>query len=987
MLDKLRRNVCKIIINDGEGQGTGFLISNEFILTAYHVVEDAIKFEIFFENNESIEDSTLYKKDKKLDIAVLKLKNKVDFYEKVDFLDVPLTHGEEWMTFGYPVIKIETGEVLQNEALKNHTIKPLPKLQEKGYDLELNFDRKLSSYRGLSGAPLIVKNKIAGIINSELMDKTAKELNALSFKYMQIFIEEFEIINIDGIEDEMEHIHFERILRQIYPNVEISNLLNPISKNEKEIIIVYSFFNISDPFGMNMNFLFLSNRINRPQTINHIEKSLKEKGLKSLPKNTTIVISKKYYTKTLNQRWKTGLENLIKKLNYGDEVKFFYLDDLLSMTLLKRDLKEKNSVFGDFFIEPTYETLENEENKNSAINLLSNWTNKEIPLSVVLGEGGIGKTLLLKNFINTINKDETSKIALYIDANSIASKFLDSIDDVRNDLSNFSNLLKLYYTDIVKNEQTEILRTDNKLIDILVSSGNLIVIIDGLDEIASTLKEKFRLEEFINSIFEINKILGYTKIIISSRTTYWKSNFKENRSLNLVTIKGFSEENVKEYFTKFFKGNDDVKYSLAMKELQESPFKDNGYYWPFPVYLIADEINSDNYEKFNKDIQSQYIENKNNKNEFLIARMLMRDKKRHKLSIEIDEFLDIFSEIIFEHNGVMHKNNMQDYIETMLPESSLSLEILDHNPLLRRNGDNYEIIDFLSDSFILIFLINSIKLNDFSIKKAKIFARYYNGENKLIKIIKAKSTASNIEKYLKMILVEYQKNDENKRILENAISTLLYILFESSKEDIEEKTKIISKIFHSEYGISNLFIIGKFYPLNFENKRVYNSKFKNYIGFMNSKINKDTRFIGCEILFDKVPEKKKQDLTDETFDTCILSDNLNLLLKTKDTREVHKEKIKRDILILVRNFFKRGRHEHQAEADVSFDTRSSIKFKRLLKSFKDYGIMIVDNNRTAPYILAISEDFMGSISQVVHNDYFDNRLDSFINKLLEENYE
>jgi hypothetical protein len=287
--------------------------------------------------------------------------------------------------------------------------------------------------------------------------------------------------------------------------------------------------------------------------------------------------------------------------------------------------------------------------------------------------------------------------------------------------------------------------------------------------------------------------------------------------------------------------------------------------------------------------------------------------------------------------------------------------------------------------------LNSIKLNNFSVKKAKILARYYNGENKLIKIIKEKSTSTNIEKYLEVILGEYQKSDENKRILENAISTLLYILFESSKENSEEKTEIISKIFYSEYGINNLFIIGKFYPLNFENKRVYNSKFKNYIGFMNSKINKDTRFIGCEIFFEeqysKVLEKKKQDLTDETFDTCTLSDNLKNLLKTKDIREIHKEKIQKDILILVRNFFKRGRHEHQAEADVSFDIRSSIKFKRLLKSFKDYGIMIVDNNRTAPYTLAVTSDFMESISQVVHNDYFDNKLDSFIDKLLEENYQ
>ncbi len=595
MLDKLRGNVCKILVNDGDEQGTGFLLNNEYIMTVYHVIKDADIIELVFDSEEPITELEVYKKDIQLDIAILKLNKKVDFYEFIEFLDIPLKRGEEWMTFGYPSIKSETGEILENDkGLRTHTINPLPKLQSKGYNLELKFGRgKLSSYQGLSGSPLIVNNKIVGIINSELMDGTAKELNALSLNYISNIIGEFALINIKGIEDEMEHVHFEKILKQIHPNVDISNLLEPVNENKNEIIIVYSLFNVSNIFGMDMNFLFLSNSINRPKTINHIERSLKEKNLKSLPKNTTIVVSKKYYSDTFNKSWKTGLGNLIKNLNYGDEVSFFYLDDFLSKTLLKKDFKEKNILYStEFFIEPTYEALEHEKNKNSATTLLNNWTSKEeTPITIVLGEGGIGKTELLKKFVNSINENEENiKIALYIDANSIASKFLNSLDsNLDNNLSNLSNLLKLYYTDIEKDEQTKKLMNDSNFMDVLISSGNLIIVLDGLDEIASTLKEKFILEEFVNSIFDINKILGYSKIIISSRTTYWDSNFKEteNRNLNLITIKGFSEKNVKEYFEKFFMGEDEEKYYLAMKELKESPFKENDYYWPFPVYIMS----------------------------------------------------------------------------------------------------------------------------------------------------------------------------------------------------------------------------------------------------------------------------------------------------------------------------------------------------------------------------------------------------------------
>ncbi|MFD2914142.1 hypothetical protein [Psychroserpens luteus] len=55
----------------------------------------------------------------------------------------------------------------------------------------MNHNLKWSSYEGISGAPLIVDDKIIGIINSELVEnKESKELCALSLRYLEKTLQE-----------------------------------------------------------------------------------------------------------------------------------------------------------------------------------------------------------------------------------------------------------------------------------------------------------------------------------------------------------------------------------------------------------------------------------------------------------------------------------------------------------------------------------------------------------------------------------------------------------------------------------------------------------------------------------------------------------------------------------------------------------------------------------------------------------------------------
>lgn len=180
--DKLKNNVCKIICT--EGYGTGFLISDRLILTAFHVLDDCDKIKVVFVNNK-IFNASLHRfideKYKALDIALLELDEPIT-HENINIIDCTLAPKTHWISRGYPKSKSDNGENLIHDD--NYINDQLKELKNGKVDLNLDLHQKLTTYNGLSGAPLIVNENIVGIINSQLDENgTAKELNGLSIKY------------------------------------------------------------------------------------------------------------------------------------------------------------------------------------------------------------------------------------------------------------------------------------------------------------------------------------------------------------------------------------------------------------------------------------------------------------------------------------------------------------------------------------------------------------------------------------------------------------------------------------------------------------------------------------------------------------------------------------------------------------------------------------------------------------------------------------
>ncbi|WP_166171836.1 trypsin-like peptidase domain-containing protein [Acinetobacter sp. SA01] len=155
--------VCKI--KCGTESGSGWLIKQNIVLTAYHCVENAINdgnpIELEFNFSGSSEDfsAEIIDYDEDLDIALLSLEKVVE-YEPIPFRDALPMESKEFYSYGWPVDKLEIGHKLTGSILQILTSLKL------GNDIEINIDpsNSLGDYSGHSGAPLICDGICIGII-------------------------------------------------------------------------------------------------------------------------------------------------------------------------------------------------------------------------------------------------------------------------------------------------------------------------------------------------------------------------------------------------------------------------------------------------------------------------------------------------------------------------------------------------------------------------------------------------------------------------------------------------------------------------------------------------------------------------------------------------------------------------------------------------------------------------------------------------------
>jgi formylglycine-generating enzyme required for sulfatase activity len=255
----------------------------------------------------------------------------------------------------------------------------------------------------------------------------------------------------------------------------------------------------------------------------------------------------------------------------------FFLEDILESTKIKQNYYHR---YFSIFSAPETPLF---YNNNNALETLLEWSrlSVKVPL-MILGNRGIGKTWLLKRYCNLQFQEHKknafqSPFPLYINLGNL-SKDIQNIDVLSDMISkNFINQYKISLND------------SGTILEALITNGNIILVLDGLDE----MSYQYNKEILQRNIWQIFLLLRKSNgVILSSRTGLFSSYEEIYRYFAFYKFKTIKLEH-KEHIQDLYK----VKNDFCIFDIK--PLKNTS--------ISIEYLEDDEYKKYYEKGQDKYL--------------------------------------------------------------------------------------------------------------------------------------------------------------------------------------------------------------------------------------------------------------------------------------------------------------------------------------------------------------------------------------------
>jgi hypothetical protein len=769
------------------------------------------------------------------------------------------------------------------------------------------------------------ENTVADILTSQKILNTVSEIKETHFPEKTIsikkIVEVFKEINIPS-----------SIIKHTQNDNSLSSGLN------------FELYTLESKYGTNIDFIYFSKHTVQSKSIDYI----KEKKLLD-PKSKKFLLVDEF-NKNGGKIDKKGIEKLINDV-YTSENEINYIEEF-ALEHLYKDLFSPDIFHdGNFGISDFIKPFTSTSSEKTADLLLKEWFKSDNePLLVIKGMGGIGKTTVIKFFLDNLYKEYKNKNLniLFINSHEI-------IDDIMKN-KEINDLYDFYNTIADINQITE--RFNKKLLQLSIDNGNMIIVLDGLDEVIAKMGSKFNVSNFIKSIYDdYSENLAKTKIIITCRDYFWDK--QQFSNIQTMSLNPFNEEMAKKYFKQFFDNDKRILEALgiAKKFVLDSNDKDQVSYVPYVLDMIKENAFDDSKEELILD--TEYLIPDIILNDYIIAKACEREMFKLD-ALTIDKQIDIFIDMSLKYNGALHKNNFKDLYYQFNDQESF-IEKFNAHPLLSYKHDTLKFrYDFFNEYFKNIKIVELLKSNNFtdmSNNLIETIIQHISIDGSLALDIKKrlsnKIDIGNFKFAVLTFIAEEINNLQIKNEIKEKLSSSLFtlIMLICNPKDINERTELLKDIFEitenqiNNLNLINLHSINNKITFNFNDLKFKNCKFENFESFSECKFNNNTYFDNCQFYPLLHKENSSSTIKWDNINTqnCEVEGIVDILNKNKNQQNQKDSDLRKSLKEIFKCFWSGSSFKIKREEDLN---KKISKYNQLVKLLEKESIIIMDQKTT-----------------------------------------
>lgn len=694
----------------------------------------------------------------------------------------------------------------------------------------------------------------------------------------------------------------------------------PIKHRDWAEKVIFELYKLSEELGSTKYFLYVHEGANQSKTLIYLTTN------HYLKKGTPlIVLTEKPAALKESDRRKDNLKAVFSTENV------FFIDDFGQQFLYKEHIQG----FTPFNLPVYVESLSDTSlpgTPESALHQLKSWySSVSAPLVVIKGHGGIGKTTLVKQFLDEIHSATPDTGILFIDSHEIIGE----LEAIIRSRQKIDDIYDFYHAQSV-NQAGDTERLSKDLLSLSVDNGSLVIVLDGIDEVIAQLGAKFDTVSFINSISTIYSTnLQRAKVIITCRDYFWDS-LQNVGPVKKIDLQPFSRSMAEEFFRKSL--DTEAKVARALTMADKFALRPNGHadevYIPYIldliVYLIKQKTEFGDELLGESDIGS--LLDTKIPNDFLVASVCQREiAKLHSLRVENQ--IEFFVQLSVAKDGHVSVYDVKALLARLPSQAEQiiddTVERLKGHPLLI-HADNklFFRYDFFNEYFKSLYVAKYFlarNLDSLSQDFTEIVANYLRFDGEFMSTVCEHLTIDEdlllfgietVERLREgLSTLEARSRYKSLRACSAVFSLFLSLKRESGKGkfDMDTCSTLMKDFFAKDNEIHGFSLINvgsntAVKPIfDFRGQVLQDCYFERYDFFWECAIDSETRFLNSTFKSLEPRKDIRPNFYVDTFgEGCETVGIAHLLSKEEEASSHHTNEVRDDLVRLFRLFYIRG---------------------------------------------------------------------------------